>query len=487
MFRVSFESRDFGRMTQPGLEFAVQEMRWSIEGGCDRAIIALGRDMLRAEDASRLVGMLRCGVTIRNAYGQAVWWGYLNTVEQVEGTFIVAHSLYEMANRVAVRYTTLAPFGQFGEVRQTDWADDLASQAVYGVKERIIEKSGLDDAAALQVRDVTLEEGAFPGTKLTRPVVKTGWGLRLTCLGWMHSLVWKYVQPQAGMIANTPAQHGTQYLGNTYSDLWLAQSITPTEDLLIRYIDVRLRKVGSPTDDARIQVQSDNAGVPSGTSLGQALVSPSAISAEGYPWVRFEFDPAVAVSQGTPVWLVLQRAGQPSQTDYYLAGVDESMAFEDGAFRVYNHVVTCWIARSPECDLLFRVTATQDTGEQLQAVFAAGNQFLSGMVVEGETGVESVPWLPQAETCYAQVLQLLRLGTGDQRRLLAEVSVDRRLVISVAPVAGEADWYMDEEGRYFDTQGVLAMPGCVPEGKWVRSKGGVRFVEKASLVVSHKS
>jgi hypothetical protein len=482
MFRVSFEGRDYGRMTQPGLAFAVQEMHWSVEGGCDRAVITVSREGLREEDAAGLVGMLRCGVTIRNAYGQAVWWGYLDTVEQVEGVFIVAHSLDEMANRVAVRYSTLAPAGQPGEVQQTAWADDLASQAVYGVKERVVEREGLDEAAALQVRDMLLAQGATPQADVQQKG-RVGWGLRLACLGWMHSLAWSYVQPQVGMLANTPAQHGTQYLGNTYSDLWLAQSITPAGDMALRYVDVRLRKVGSPTDDARIQVQSDNAGVPSGTNLGQALVSPSAISAEGYPWVRFEFDPAVEVSQGTPVWLVLGRAGQPSQSDFYLAGVDESMAFTGGVFRVYNHVITSWIARNPDCDLLFRVTATQDTAEQLHAVFAAGNQFLSGMVVEGETGVESVPYLNRPATCYAQVLRLLRMGTGEQRHLLAEVSVDRRLVISVAPVAGAADWYVDEEGVYYDAQHNRLMPGIVPVGRWVRNKRGVRFVEKESLVV----
>jgi len=484
MFSVTFENREFGRMTQPGLEFEVKEMRWSVEGGCDRAIIEVSRDRLREEDPAGMVGMLRCPLTIRNAYGQAVWWGYLNTVEQVEGVFIVARSLDDMANKVTVRTTTLAPVGQVGEVRQTAWADDLASQAVYGVKERIIERSGLDEAATLQVWDMALAEGAFPTAKMTRMAGKNGWGLRLTCLGWVHSLAWLHVQPLAGMIANTPPQHGTQYLGNTYSDLWLAQSVTPAADMAIRYVDVRLRKVGSPTDDARIQIQSNAGGVPSGPSLGQALVSPSGISAEGYPWVRFEFDPAVTVSQGTPVWIVLQRAGQPSQTDHYLVGVDESMAFAGGVFRVYNHVVTSWIARNPECDLLFRVTATQDTGEQLQAVFAAGNQFLSGIELEGETGVESVPWLPQAETCYAQVLRLLRMGTGEQRRLLVEVSANRRLVISVAPLAGVADWHVDDAGRYHDAQGVLAMPGYVPVGRWVRGKGGVGFVEEETLVVS---
>jgi hypothetical protein len=199
MFSVTFENREFGRMTQPGLAFEVKEMRWSVEGGCDGALIEVGRDRLRAEDPACMGGMLRCPLTIRNEFGQAVWWGYLNTVEQVEGAFVVAHSLDELANKVAVRTTTLAPAGQAGEVLQTGWAEDLDSQALYGVKERIVERSGLDEAAALQVRDIALAEGAFPAAKMARMGGNKGWGLRLTCLGWVHSLAWRHFQPLAGL------------------------------------------------------------------------------------------------------------------------------------------------------------------------------------------------------------------------------------------------------------------------------------------------
>lgn len=481
MFTLTFGSREFGRMTQPALEFTVQEMRWTVEGGCDRAVITIPGGGWRAEDPANLANLLRCPVTVWNEHGQAVWWGYLNSVAWDEGVYRVAHSLDPVANRVMVRYTTLASAGQVGEVSQTGWADDLQSQALFGVKELIIERSGLDEEAALQVRDMLLAERAFPRARVSRQTGAGGDSLRLECLGWVHSLKWRHVQPLAGMIANTPPQLGTQNLGNTYSDLWLAQSITPLEDMAIRQVEVRLRKVGSPADDARIQVQTDNNGVPSGTSLGQALVSPAAVTSEGYPWLRFEFDPAVEVAQGTQVWLVLGRSGQPSQVNFYLAGVEESMAFDGGAFRIYNHAVTSWVARSPECDLLFRVTATRDTGAQLQAVFEEGNQFLSGMVVEGETGVESVPYLSRPATCHAEVLRLLRMGTGEQRRLIATVSQDRCLVINTAPVAGEADWVVDMEGRYYDARHNRLMPGIVPVGRWVRFQGGVRFLEQESL------
>jgi len=98
-----------------------------------------------------------------------------------------------------------------------------------------------------------------------------------------------------------------------------------------------------------------------------------------------------------------------------------------------------------------------------------------------ETGVEIVPYLSRPATCHAEVLRLLRMGTGEQRRLIATVSQDRRLVISAAPLSGEADWVVDAEGRYYDARHNQLMPGIVPVGRWLRSQGVVRFLDQESL------
>ena len=53
------------------------------------------------------------------------------------------------------------------------------------------------------------------------------------------------------------------------------------------------------------------------------------------------------------------------------------------------------------------------------------------------------------------------------------------------PEKGATDCYGDDKGRYYDTQGVLAMPGCVPVTRWDKGKGGIRLMENESLFVSH--
>jgi hypothetical protein len=476
-FRVVFWERDFARKSQPTVEFEVEKMKWTVDGGADEALL---RGVGRKVKVGELDRLLRCAVVIYNSLDKAVWWGFVNAVNYGRGKYQIRVTLDEMFNRVAVRYTMLAPAGQGGELCQTEWANDLKSQAEYGVKELILERDGIDEQTAMQERDMALAEHSKPWAKVSQK--KMDYAVRLECKGWMDSLKWKFVQPMAGMIANAPGQVGVQWLGNTYSDLWLAQSITPIEDIAIQQVEVRLRKEGSPTDDARIQVQTDNNGVPSGTSLGQVLVSPSIIEAEGYAWVQFRFDPSVEISQGVKVWLVLGRSGQPSQVNFYLVGVDENMAFQNGVFRIYNHVVTSWIKRNPDCDLLFRVTATQDTGVQMEAVFADGNQFLDGMVVE-ETGVESVPYLARPMTCYAQLLRLLKMGTISGRKLIAEVNQERKMAIREQEEEGENDFYVDEEGMYYDHLNNRMEEGMVPLGRWVKVKGlidvSANFVSEA--------
>lgn len=464
--RVVFLDRDFARTSQPEGEFAVEKLTWNILGGADTAVL---RGDGRKVAVGELDGLLRWPVEIYNGLDEMVWWGFVSQVQYGAGKRRVSVSIEEMANRIKVRYTTLAPAGQMGEICQTDWADDLKSQAVYGVKELVLERGTMDEDSVVQVRDMALAELSKPQVTVKR-VKEADSGVRLVCSGWMDSLKWKYVQPVAGMVANSPGQVGVQWLGNTYADLWLGQSITPAEDMAIQMVEVRLRKEGTPTDSARIQVETDNSGKPSGTYLGQSLISGANIGNEGYPWVRFEFDPAVEISHDVKVWLVLGRSESPSQSNYYLVGVDESMSFAGGEFRIYNHVVTNWVKRVPDCDLLFRVTATQDTGVQMETVFADGNQFLDGMVVE-DTGVESVPYLARPMTCYEYLLRLLEMGTISGRKLIAEVDRERRLVVREQEEMDENDFYVDEDGVFYDHLNNRLEEGMVPLGRWVRIKG----------------
>jgi len=491
-FRAVFRTRADERMTQPAGKIRVDEMSWSIFGGPEAAHLSTEGHLNALYD---LANYLRCPLTVYNAQGTPVWWGFLNQATLEIGDFRLIYSLDSMSNKVAVRYSYLAPLGDRGEVCSTAWAEDAPSQALYGTKETILRRALIDQGFAEQLRDLTLEERALPQAELER--IAGGHAqarASLSCLGWMHSLDWIYYMTSAGLIANYAAQNGTQYLGNTYSDLWLAESITPTVDFAIKYVDVRLRKVGSPTDDARVHIQTDSGGSPSGTYLGYALVSPANISSSSYPWLRFTFSTPVSVSAATKYWVVLQRAGAPSTLNYYMAGVDEALSFAGGEFKIYNHVVTSWISRAPDCNLIFRVIGMKETSSQMEDIFAAGNQFLSGISMQAASGVDTTPYQQGVVSCYEELLRYLRLGTSNKRLLLALVKPDRRLVITEQAERGNEDYFMDAAGACYDQYHNPLMAGITPVGKWLRMKempqpglGGrsqaAAFIESAVLDV----
>jgi hypothetical protein len=100
-------------------------------GGCEEASLTVtGEPAL----LWGLLEWLRYPVTIRNENGNAVWWGFVAAVEVGFGGITVGIDVETVRNRVCVAYTERAADG--GQVRDTTaWAEDVASQAAYGIHE----------------------------------------------------------------------------------------------------------------------------------------------------------------------------------------------------------------------------------------------------------------------------------------------------------------------------------------------------------------
>lgn len=490
-YRVILDGRNFTRISQPGVSLRAQRMRWTAFGGAEDALItASGSPALLSDLAS----FLRCPVTIYNAMGMPVWWGFLNGLSYpLEGNGVgttaggrVSVSLDGMANRVAVYHTSPAALDQPGESHLTDWAEDSTSQAHYGVKEKIIRRVHIDESFALQLRDLSLSQLKNPQIEMQPGAVKADQPMQaeLDCRGWMHTLFWKGYQTQAGLIGNTVAQSGTQMLGDASNRLRLAQSFLPEVGIAVNAVDVRLKREGSPTDTLTLSLQADSSGSPSGTALGSASLSGSALEDESYPWVRFTFDLLVELSAGMRYWLVLARSGAVSSTSYYLAGVDEGLAFTAGRFRLYDQSASTWVSRVPSCDLVFRVLGSRETSSQLADIYTEGNQFMTGFDCRAASGVMTPPFEVGMDTCQETFEKLLQLGTVNNRLMTARVTPERRLVVTEQPEHGVRDHFLDAQGRFYDPHGNRLMPGFVPVGEWVRMKGAsaaAMFVSQAEV------
>lgn len=467
-FRVVFEGREFARISQPPVRLQLERMVWTAFGGAERAQVRACGSPASLEG---LTYWLRCPVVIYNQLDTPVWWGFLNEVSVFGETGAVSTSLEGTANRVAVYHSSLAPLDQPAESCLTAWADDTLSQARYGVMEKIIRRAHVDEVHALQLRDLSLAQLKDPQVRLhLQPEGQSGQAL-LDCRGWMQTLAWKTWQTQAGMIANTVGQDGTQVLGDYLSNARLAQSILHGIALNINSVDVRVRRQGSPTDNLTLSVQADSGGQPSGFDMRSASLAGSSLEDERFPWVRFNFAKPVSLAANTPYWLVLSRSGSYASGNYYVFGVDAGLSYLDGTFRIYNASISAWVPRSPACDLVFRVLGVRETSQQLADIYAESSQFFTGLELRASSGVFTPPYAVGMGSCLAEFERLLRLGTVNNLLMTAHVTPERRLVVSEQPEQGVRDHFVDAQGRYYDSYGNLLLPGVLPVGEWVRVKG----------------
>jgi len=215
---VEIVSRDFIEpLILPRLEWQVKRYSHAALGGPYEADIAvMGSD----EALWQLTEMLRCPIIIRDEKGQAVWNGYINEIEIIAaGQFgnspaPVAFSvgLTQMFNRIAVAYTRINIDGVM-ERATTDFADDLFSQGIYGIKENVATANNLSDAAAEQARDTLLAQKRLPVPEITfRESLPSRAVIR--CLGWSQSLSWKYAKVLTTGNVDTAVQ--AQYYLDTY-------------------------------------------------------------------------------------------------------------------------------------------------------------------------------------------------------------------------------------------------------------------------------
>lgn len=227
-------------------------MTWSALGGPELAKVSVRGAQTSLEDWKTRLGH---GVEIFDDHGTCVWWGFLQAVRQHGKQVTRSFSLEQLANRVAVRYRSLEPGHALGAWQQTQWSDDLASQAVYGVKEKIITAGMLDRSAAEQTRDLALAADGMPRL-LVSPKGKEGRDgeVELECRGWLDTLDWRAWQPAPGVIGNSTPQTGSLAFGSQAAIARIAQSFIPLAKGQLAEISVRLRRVGDPVDGLRLQV-----------------------------------------------------------------------------------------------------------------------------------------------------------------------------------------------------------------------------------------
>lgn len=121
-------------------------------------------------------------------------------------------------------------------------------------------------------------------------------------------------------------------------------------------VNLWLKKVGSPTGNLTVTIETDNAGDPSGTAVTNGTsnnVAASSLST-GYGWIEFTFATSPTLSASTQYHLVLETTESHDEFDYVVWGADGSApSYANGEMKSESSAV--WSSES--ADACFQVLA----------------------------------------------------------------------------------------------------------------------------------
>lgn len=449
--RVRLAQRDFSTELQPALDLRVERLTWKALGGPAEAVVSATElyPGWAAQSGQWALDALRRPVTVTNQAGEYAWWGYVHRVEVDQAGMRLVYTLDDLVNRVCVQYWQQEPQLEWsGERSFTSWVDDLESQRIYGVKERIFRLRSMDAVEALRARDALLEQYSRPQPHLagSRNAGQKS-QVRLACRGWWDTLTWKMARFDDGYEGFVKPAQLTQNLGRSASlDARIAQSFcTAYGSWMCGEAVVNIRAVGVATDQVVCELCADANGVP-GAVLTGATVDASLVSGSRW-WVKFLFDPRVEIQANTPYWLVFSRSGALSTANYYQRCMDNSNSYPNGKLMTWSG--TAWLDSAGGLgDVNFYTTGYTTRSARLAELAAQGNggQFLTDLQVQSVISGDTLLKQEGILDCRVELESLLAQGSDSASRLLAQIDADRRLVIYDQPVMDDWRYILDGSG-----------------------------------------
>lgn len=140
----------------------------------------------------------------------------------------------------------------------------------------------------------------------------------------------------------------------------LAQGFQIASSTTVQSVRLWLKKVGSPSGNLTVKIETDSSGDPSGTPVTDGTSDTVAVSslAASYGWIDFTFSTAPSLSASTQYHIVLETTGTQSNTNYVEWGADSSSpSYADGEMK--SEASSVWSAQSK--DASFEVIASGTT------------------------------------------------------------------------------------------------------------------------------
>ena len=463
MISVYFENRDFTPyIPQHWESLDVQWYSRNAIGGPKAASI---RVFGSEEQMWEFAEMLRCPVHLSDDRPKRTWWGYIHDVEiHTAGGLVYVVSLDSMANNVAVCHTY-----QRDEFK-TAYSSDSDSTDEYGTKDINHRTREITSSLALQLRNTELGKRKYPV-----PIIKGGSSGQpyaiLKCKGWYETLGWRYYLQDGGKeIHEEISTNWGREIGEDNRPI-AAQSfqLSSTAGWTATAIWLRVSKYGAPTDNLQIDLYSndDSDTSPEDSLTGGATTLAGANVNTYYEWTEFTLSSSVALSTGTTYWIHCSRSGAVDDDDHYMIGGGDD--YLDGSMKLWNGA--SWNSEDKYSnDLTFRIIGEEVTTTQISSAVTSIGQFFIGTNILDASGISNQQYRDGDQTGLYEINQLLKTGTTNNRRLLANVTDKRLLEIYEEPPKGEADYLINSRFEIFDENDNPVPPTECPVGKWMRLK-----------------
>jgi len=137
----------------------------------------------------------------------------------------------------------------------------------------------------------------------------------------------------------------------------LAQGFQISAGADIAKVQLYLRKIGSPTGNLTVKLETDSAGYPSGSTVtnGTSDVVAASTLSTSYGYIEFEFSTAPTLTGSTQYHLVLETADSASDVNYVAWGADFSApSYSNGVMA--GEISASWAAEG--ADAIFSVNQT---------------------------------------------------------------------------------------------------------------------------------
>lgn len=248
-----------------------------------------------------------------------------------------------------------------------------------------------------------------------------------------------------------------------------AQSFTTGASDTWRVISAAIRAMtkGAPVDSLRVHIYNDSAGSP-GSSLGNGTLLGSTLDGV-MRWRTFTMSSTITLAASTTYWLVTDRTGSNDAENCYHvelcsdAGASGTYKYWDGA---------TWQTRAG-MDMPFDVVGGYLASDLIKDTLTK-SAFITGVTVVNDAAAVSTLTQIDDQTVKNVVEGLLETGSGNERRLLANVDEYRTVTVYEEPSAESTAtrYRRNRHGELVDRYGIRVEPQRVGEiaGNWLESE-----------------